>query len=369
MSSLRQLIPLPRNAFRYLCLFTALANGLGNLFLLVFYRPLFEWLGVPLPQDIHSFAFVAGFSFTVGVLAFLVFLNPEKNVNLLTIGIIGKGIYAFFTFYFYVFGHLHWFYLIFGIWDAVYVVIFFLFLIQLLSPDLTNFNRGDVFIGLEREQTNRALFLVFSLTGTGRSGMERIKTGLERHGYHVDIASIESGEHIFHFPMSVLDFVQIVIRAIFRRPAHITPLGIPANHPYDLIVVESQTWLVGMSAPVEAVFQDPANRAIFEGRDVAVLNVCRGAWRRSQAMLVRWVQRCGANVVGVRAFAHIGWEPSRLFSLWFYLIYREAGRPHFLDGFVQPRYGLSDDTLAQLELFGEDLAQRKRVIWYRSTVV
>jgi hypothetical protein len=120
---------------------------------------------------------------------------------------------------------------------------------------------------------------------------------------------------------------------------------------------------------MEAVFQESESRAIFQGRDVAVLNVCRGAWRRSQAMLVRWVESCGANVVGARAFAHIGWEPSRLFSLWFYLIYKQAGLPRWLNGFVQPRYGLSDDAFRQLEQFGEDLAQRKRVKWYRSTVV
>ena len=368
MPSLEQFMPLPRHVFRYLCLLTALANGLGNISLLLFYRPLLELLGAPLPQDLHSFAFVAGLSFTMGVLALLVFLDPEKNVNLLIVGIIGKGIYAFFTFYFYVFGDLHWFYLPFGIWDALYVIIFFLFLIQLLSPDLTALNRGDVFVGLDRERTNKALILVFSLTGTGRSGSEHIKLGLERQGYTVDIKNIEALESIFRFPMSFWDFVQILIRAILRRPSRIRPLGIPVNHPYDLLLVESQTWLVGMSAPVEAVFQDPANRGIFENRDVAVLNVARGAWRRSQAQLIRWVQRCGANVVGARAFTHIGWEPSRLFSLWFYLIYHEAGRPRFLDGFVQPRYGLSDDALKQCVYFGEDLAQRKRMVADRSGV-
>src|SRR5207253_4497967 len=98
----------------------------------------------------------------------------------------------------------------------------------------------------------------------------------------------------------------------------------------------------------------------------AVLNVCRGAWRRSQAMLVRWVQRCGGNVVGARACSHIGWEPSRLFSLWFYLIYKSAGLPRWLDGFVQKRYGLSDQSLNELEYFGEDLATRPRVKWFRS---
>ncbi len=368
MPTKEKCIPLPLVVFRYLALLTALANGFGNVFLVLFYRPLFKWLSVPLPWDVHSFLFVAGFSFTMGVLAFLIFLNPEKSVGLLIIGIVGKGVYAFFTFYCYVFQDLHWFYLIFGVWDAAYTVIFLLFLISLVSPDLSRLNEGDVYLGVNRPRTNKALVLLFSLTGTGLSGIERIKAGLERRGYSVDMKYIEPEEKIFRFPMSFSDFARIVVRAIFRRPARIKPLNIPTDHPYDLLVVESQTWLVGMSAPIEAVFNDPLNRGIFELRDVAVLNVCRGAWRRSQAMLVRWVQNCGGNIVGGRAFTHIGWEPSRLFSLWFYLIYKKAGEPKWLNGFVQPRYGLSDEAFQQLEHFGEDLVERKRVLWRKSTV-
>ncbi len=350
---------LSRNIFRYLCLLTALANGLGNIFIVLFYRQLFELLNVPLPKDLHTFIFVAGFSFTMGVLALLIFTNPEKNINLLVIGIIGKGIYSFATFYFYIFQNLHWFYLIFGIWDWFYMIIFFLFLIKLLSPDISKLNEVSVLERSNIKKTKKALMLIFSLTGTGRFGMERIKTGLERKGYSVDIVNIEPEEKIFRFPMTFWDFVQIVIRSILRIPAHIKPLNIPANHEYDLIITETQTWLVGMSAPVEAVFQDPNNYNIFKGRDSAVLVVCRGAWRRSQAMMIRWLQKLGANVVGTIAFSHIGWEPSRILSLWFYLIYKQAGRPRILDGLVQKRYGLSDEALKKLEIFGEKLAQHK----------
>ena len=362
MSTRKTILPLSRNVFRYLCLLAAIANAGGNVFLFLFYRPLFAWLGVPLPPDLPYFYFVTGFSFTMGVLAFLVFLNPEKNANLLIVGSVGKALYAFFTFYSYVFENLHWFYLSFGIFDALYTIIFLLFLAQLVSPDLERFQSGALRPGLDRERTNKALILCFSLTGTGRSGLERITAGLVRQGYEVDMKLIEPEEKIFRFPMSLWDFARIVVRAIFRRPARIKPLDIPASHPYDLIIVESQTWLVGISAPVEAVFQNPANCDIFAGRDVAVLNVGRGAWRRSQAMMVRWAQACGGNVVGARAFVHIGREPSRLFSLWFYLIYGQPGRPRFLGGFVQPRYGLSDEAFGQLERFGEDLARRERTL-------
>ncbi|MBM3814330.1 MAG: hypothetical protein FJW20_22125 [Acidimicrobiia bacterium] len=361
MELLRSFIPLPRIVFRALCLITALANAGGNLFLLLFYRPLFELLGVPMPADLYAFTAVSGFSFTVGVLAFLVFLEPEANKSLLIVGALGKAIYAFFTFYFYVFHGIHWFYLTFGVWDAVYSVIFTLFLIQLLSPDLTYLNSGDVFTGLARLPTNKALLLGFSLTDQGRKGLEHIAKGLRSKGYTADIRYVKPVESFFRFPMSLLDFVRMISRAFLRIPARIHPLGIPADHDYDLIIVESQTWMVGMTAPVEAIFQDPANAGIFAGRDAAALNVARGAWRRSQAMIVRWLQRRGGNVVGARAFTHVGWEPSRLFSLWFYLIFRKAGVPKILDGFVQKHYGISEEALAECVQFGEDLAMRKRL--------
>jgi hypothetical protein len=110
---------------------------------------------------------------------------------------------------------------------------------------------------------------------------------------------------------------------------------------------------------MEAVFQDPANQAIFAGRDVATVNVCRGLWRRSQAMAIRWAQHCGATVVGARAHANPGWEPARTFSLFLFLGLRRTDRPRFLRGwFLQPQQ-LDDRALADLEAFGAGLAQRR----------
>lgn len=354
------LAPWPVLVFRILCLITALANSVGNIFLLLFYKPLFQLLHVPMPADLATWTFVCGFSFTVGILAFLVFLDPVQNVNLLTVGAIGKGIYAFFTFYFYVFHDLNWFYLIFGVWDAAYTVIFMLFLTKLLSSDLTYLNSGVVLTGADRPATYKALLLGFTLTKNGSKAFDHLRRGLEKHGYQVTVRYVEPEEDIYVFPMSLWDFIQIIARAFVRWPSRIKPLDIPADHDYDLIVVESQTWMVGMAAPVEAIFQNAALRPIFAGRDVAAVNVARGAWRRSQAMIVRWLEYCGGNLVGVRAYTHTGWEPSRLFSLWFYLIYHKAGMPRWLGWFVQPHYGPSDADFRQCEQFGADLAQRKR---------
>jgi hypothetical protein len=348
---------IPSKVFRALCLLTAAANFVGNLVMLLFYKPICALTGAPLPVDLPNFAFVCGFSLTVGVLSFMVFLAPERSGDLLVVGLVGKAIYALFSFYFYLHGALHWFYMLFGIWDAAYAVIFFLYFIQLASPDLTRLNRGEILPALDRPRTGRALLVYFSMTGNGTRAMKSVREGLTRRGYIVDDKVIEPVEPLFHFPFSLLAFFRIMIRAIFRVPAKIKPLGVPADHPYDLIVVESQTWFVGMSAPVEAIFQDPAGRAIFAGRDVAAVNVCRGLWQRPQAMLVRWLAASGANVVGARAYENPGVEPIRCFSLFYFLARGGAAPTGLLKKVMTPQH-IDEAKERELAAFGELLARR-----------
>lgn len=351
-----------RRLFRLLVLLTALANVGGNVFILLFYRPVLGWVGAPLPIDIFSFTFVCGFSFSVGILAWIIYRDPAGNIPLVVAVIIGKGVYAAFTFYFYYVGDLHWFYRVFGVWDSCYTAIFLLFLIHLLSPDLTRLNRGTVLPGSDpTPRTRKALILYFSMSGNGSRAIQRVKTGLTAEGYEVVDRLIEVEPHeqdLFRFPFQKrFAFLRIMVRAILRIPVAIQPLRLDPDHDFDLIVVESQTWFVGMSAPVEAIFQDPANRRIFAGRDVAVVNVCRGLWRRPQAMLVRWVQACGSHVVGARAIANPGREPIRTFSLFFFLGAGATGKPAFLRSLLTPQF-LSEEALGQLERFGRALALR-----------
>jgi hypothetical protein len=347
--------------FRALCLVTALANAGGNLLIFFCYKPVLELVGAPLPNDLHSFAFVCGFSFTIGVLAFLVFRDPRRNVNLLIVAIVGKGIYAALTAYFYYDHGLHWFYKVFGIWDAAYVVIFFLFLIHLNSPDLGELNQGTIRAGVPGQRTRKALLLFYSLTDNGTRALQRVKAGLEHDGYAVTEKRVEAVEPLFRFPFGGLGkFLRVMFRCIFRVRAAARPLGIPPDHDHDLIVVECQTWFLGMGSPMESVFQDPANHAIFAGRDVAAVVVCRGLWRRTQAMVVRWLQRAGGNVVGAAVFANPGREPMRTFSLFFFLGTAQQFRPAWLGRLLTPQY-LEEASLKKLHAFGEALAQRPAV--------
>ena len=259
------------------------------------------------------------------------------------------------TLYFHATRDLHPFWLAVGGADGLFAVAFLLQLVHASSPDLASLQQGTLFASLPRQETRRALILGFSLTGTGRSAVERLKAGLERTGYRVEVTRVRPLERLFTFPLSLWQFLVISLRAIFRVPARIAPLQLPADHDYDLVVVEAQTWLVGTSAPVEAIFQDPQNLRLFTGRDAVALVVARGAHRRNMAMLVRWLQAAGANVVGARGFVHQGAEPARLMRLWAYLVTRGRGA-------ARARYGLSQRSLDEIEKLGEALGRRARLV-------
>jgi hypothetical protein len=350
---------IPGNLFRWLCLITAVANITGNMGMIVFHEPLFAFLGVPQPVDLYLFTLECVLSFTMGMVALLVFLRPQRAIGLLIIGAVGKGLYGIVTYYFYAIGELHPFFLAFVAWDAVFVMLFLLFWVQLAGPDLLELQQTR-FAGIDnpaRAGLKRALVIGFSLTGNGSKALQRLELGLKAEGYEVDRVMVETPERLFQFPLSFGGFVRIIVRAFTRRPAKVAPLAVPPGKDWDLVVVESATWLLGMTAPVESMFRDPANRTLFTGRDAAMLVVARGAYQRTMCMGVRWLERAGANVVGARGFTHQGREPRRLMSLWFYLIFKKPGVPRYL---AEPAFGLSPQSLDEVGRWGADLATRPR---------
>lgn len=345
---------------RYACLLTAVVNLVGSVTLAGLHRSVLAWVGAAPPADPRAFVVELSLSFTMGVVALLVFTghrDPARTKALLAVGALGKGLYAVVTYGYFVTEGTHWLWLGFAAWDALFVVVFLLYWIQLESPDLARLHAG-LFNGVERARTGKALLLGFSLTGNGSRALERVAAGLRRGGYRtVDVVPVEPLDSIHRFPLGFVAFWRIIVRSFLRIPTPIAELGIPDDHDYDLVVVESPTWLLGAAAPVEAIFQDERNARILRGRDAAAVVVCRGAHRRTAAMLVRGLERRGANVVAVRSLAHQGREPRRLLSLWLYLVFRHQGVPA---GIAEPHYGPPPRAYDELEAFGEDLAHRPR---------
>ncbi len=344
---------------RLLCYLTAAVNMGGNAALFLAHEWVFKLLGVPLPADPHTFLSVLGFSFTSGVLALLVAMRPERGVRLLVVGIVSKGLFALITLSVHVAQGVPWPWLVFALWDGVFTAIFWLYLIHLQRPELLQLNSGVIRAGTARPRTKRALLLSYSLSGNVGRAVKQVATGLEETGYEATCMTVHPVDReLFSFPFrSLMQFLRIAVRAILRRPAAIEPLPIGPDHDYDLIVVTAQTWMVGMAAPIEALFQDPDQRRIFSGRDVAIVNVCRGIWRRSQAQLASRVQAAGGNLVGASAHTNPGWEPARTISLFVFLAAGTENSPRWLRRLLQPQF-LADRDLDKLQRFGLALGER-----------
>jgi hypothetical protein len=347
--------------FRVLCVVTAIANMGGNALLLLAHEPIFRWLGLPVPDDLYTFTAVLGFSFTSGVVALMIALRPAHAMPLLVVAIVGKALFALTTVAFHVRVGLEWPWLAFAAWDAAFVGVFWLYMIYLARPELLVLNQGAIVAGSARPRTRKALLLYYSLGGNARGALASVQTGLQAQGYQCDAVRIQPVERaLFQFPFASLwSFGRILVRAVLRRRAAIEPIGVAPDHDYDLIVVAAQTWMVGAAAPVEELFLDPQARRIFQDRDVAIVNVCRGLWRRSQAMLASHVQDAGGHLIAASAHTNPGAEPFRTLSLFVYLAF--GGKvPGWVPPLLRLPSRLSEDALQRLERLGERLALRPK---------
>jgi len=349
--------------FRALCVLTAIANMGGNALLLVAHERIFRWLGLPVPDDLYTFTSVLGFSFTSGVVALMVALRPVHAVPLLIVAIVGKALFALITLAFHVRlpDGLEWPWLVFAGWDATFVGVFWLYMIYLSRPELLVLNQGAIVSGSARPRTRKALLLHYSLSGNARGAIARVQAGLVAKGYQCDAVRVQPVEReLFSFPFrSLWSFGRILVRAVLRRRAAIEPIDVSSDHDYDLIVVASQTWMVGTAAPVEELFLDARTRRIFLDRDVAIVNVSRGLWRRAQAMVASHVQAAGGHLIAASAHGNPGPEPFRTLSLFVFLLF--GGKvPGWVPPLLRLPSQLSADAQQQLERMGERLAMRPK---------
>ena len=112
---------------------------LGAVFFF-FYGPIFDLLNVALPDNTSYLHLTAGFVFVQGIGYWFVYRNMLRNVDLVKLGVIYKGIYSLVSFYYLAIGELPdaifaWF----GLLDVLFLLGFVRFL-MLIGP-----------VGLEHE--------------------------------------------------------------------------------------------------------------------------------------------------------------------------------------------------------------------------
>jgi len=92
--------------FKTLFLVAALYDGILGLLFFFFYKPVFDALGIPLPDNASYIHLTAGFIFVQGVGYWLVYRDMLKNVDIVKIGVVYKAIYSGVALYYLAIGQL-----------------------------------------------------------------------------------------------------------------------------------------------------------------------------------------------------------------------------------------------------------------------
>jgi hypothetical protein len=107
---------------------------LGAVFF-VFYGPMYEVLGIALPNNIAYIHLTAAFVFVQGVGYWIVYRDPPANHGIVLLGIAYKFAFSALAFYYFAIGDLlHPVFLVFGILDVFFLVGFWWFLSQAGAP-------------------------------------------------------------------------------------------------------------------------------------------------------------------------------------------------------------------------------------------
>lgn len=108
--------------------------GAGFFFL---YGPLFETLGIELPNNISYIHLTAAFVFVQGAGYWFVFQDPDANRGIVKLGVIYKIAFAGLAFYYAAIGELvHSLFLVFGALDVLFLIGFVMYLMRRRSEEL-----------------------------------------------------------------------------------------------------------------------------------------------------------------------------------------------------------------------------------------
>jgi hypothetical protein len=115
--------------FRGVFLTVALYNALLGAIFFLFYRPLFDGLGIELPYNTSYIHLTAAFVFVQGVGYWFVYRDMVRNVDLVKLGVIYKGVYSGLAFYYLATGELlNTIFAWFAVLDVIFLALFVVFL-------------------------------------------------------------------------------------------------------------------------------------------------------------------------------------------------------------------------------------------------
>jgi len=125
------------SSYKSFFLVAALYDIVLGLAFFFFYGPLWDALGIALPNNTAYIHLTAAFVFVQGVGYWLVYQDPDHNRGIVTLGVVYKACFAGLSVYYWAIGQLlHPIFLVFGALDALFLVGFVMFLMGRRSPQM-----------------------------------------------------------------------------------------------------------------------------------------------------------------------------------------------------------------------------------------
>ncbi|MBD3252713.1 hypothetical protein GF386_03215 [Candidatus Pacearchaeota archaeon] len=121
------------NLFRIIFLIAAVYDFVLGILFLVFYKSIYNFLGITLPVYPMYMQMAAAFVIAMGVGYYFVYKNLYRNIDLVKLGVVYKAVYSGLAGYFYLsdLGHVIFFW--FAIIDIIFLLLFVWFLVYAKS--------------------------------------------------------------------------------------------------------------------------------------------------------------------------------------------------------------------------------------------
>lgn len=194
------------------------------------------------------------------------------------------------------------------------------------------------------------LVINYSQTGQLADITAQVIAPLRAAGHKVHLETLEP-ETPFPWPWPIIDFFDAFPECVQLDAPPLKPLGIPADQPFDLVILTYQVWYLAPALPMTAFLKSPQGQQLINGKPVITLVACRNMWLSAQATMQRLIAQAGGQLRDHLAFTDQGHALATFITTprWVWT----GKRDRFLG---LPPAGVAPEEIRQASRFGRALA-------------
>lgn len=195
------------------------------------------------------------------------------------------------------------------------------------------------------------LVVTFSQSGQLCDIAGQIVTPLRSGGHFVHVETLRP-QVPFPFPWPLIDFLDAFPECFQLDAPPLSPLAIPNDIEFDLVVLCYQVWYLAPALPMTALLKSPEGKALIAGKPVVTLVACRNMWLNAQATMRRLIADAGGHLRDHIALTDPGHPLATFVTTPRWVL--TGRRDRF---FGLPPAGVSPEEIRRADRFGKALAE------------